>query len=99
MYDPAATLRAAPRRPEPSPGADPTAGFRLALGRVRKVLADYLPGMSAEPARLRPALEAAQAEPALEIERLFSLGWLAWLDGDWVTAEGWLARAEDQVRV
>src|SRR5436305_712526 len=96
MYDPAATLRAAPRRLEPLPGVDPAAGFHLALGRVRKLLGDYQPGMSAEPARLRPALEAAQADPALEGERLFVLGWLGWQEGDWAGAEGWLARAEER---
>src|SRR5262249_12494614 len=99
MYHRAATPRDARRRPEGLPGLDPAALARQALGRVRKLLTAYLPGMSAGPARLLAALgEAPLAAPGHEAERLFARGWLRWLEGDFAGAEALLAEALERAR-
>ncbi|MFO0879175.1 MAG: hypothetical protein U0840_17665 [Gemmataceae bacterium] len=93
MYDPAEKIRLA-GRPLLSPPSTGAAGnLRLALDVVQQVLTEYVPELVWEPAELRAALAARQADVALEAERLFALGWLAWLDGDWTTAETHLAAA------
>jgi hypothetical protein len=73
--------------------ADPVAQGRDILVRVRKLLANYLPGMSCDRRRWRQALGVPMKEPALERERLFALGWLRWLEGDFSPAESLLAEA------
>jgi hypothetical protein len=75
-------MRMAAREREMLPAHTPEEAARLALGRVRKALTDCKPGLIFDPARLRLLLETPLPGPAQEIERLFSLGWLAWLASD-----------------
>jgi hypothetical protein len=93
MYDPVASLRSARRQLDLPVTVDPVAGVRVVLGRVRKLLAEHLPGMGCDH-RFREALSTPMKEPALERERLFALGWLRWLDGDLTAAESLLAEVE-----
>jgi hypothetical protein len=97
MYERSNTLRLAPRLVALPPGLDPDAGFRVALGRVRKVLSAYQPG--AVPwGPTRHLLAARRADPALELERQVALGWLHWLDGAWAAAETHLGAADERCR-
>jgi hypothetical protein len=73
------------------PEVDDAAVFGRAVTRVRKLLSDCLPGMSADAGRLRQALAVPQADGVAEAERQRALGWLAWLEGDWAAAEALLA--------
>jgi hypothetical protein len=98
MYDHAGTLRAVGHQTEPLPGVDPEVSFRLALMRVRKLLGDYLPGMSADAGRLQQTLALTQTVPFLETERVFALGWVTWLLGDWPGAERLLSQADGRCR-
>src|SRR5262245_48084498 len=82
MYDSAPALRPAGPRRESLPGVDPLATFHLALKRVHKLLSEHVPGMSADPARLRDALSQPQPEADVEGQRRFALGWVCWLAGD-----------------
>jgi hypothetical protein len=98
MYDWARTYLTAPRLRDAPAGADPGAAAPLALGRVRKLLTAYAPGLPVDGARLRAALGAALPQPAREAERLFALGWLRWLEGEAVAAELLLAEAGARAR-
>jgi len=71
----------------------PEEAARLALGRVRKALTDWKPGLVFDPARLRVVLATPLSGPVLEIERHFSLGWLAWLADDLAEAVTLLTEA------
>jgi hypothetical protein len=98
MYQPVGAPRTAPASSE-SPGQpDAESAARLALGRVRKALASFVPGMSFAPERLRSGLAAPVADACLEAERCFALGWLAWLAGDVGAAEAPLAQAAAQAQ-
>ncbi len=81
MYLAALPLRTAPRQLDLPSGPDPLASARLALARIRKLLAGFVAGMRWDAFRLRAALARPLPVPALERERLFALGWLAWLEG------------------
>src|SRR3954464_12985168 len=94
MYDKAAPLSSLGRVMERPAAPDPAVSFRLGLARVRKLLGAYLPGMSADAARLKEALGGPVNNAALETERLFALGWVSWLQGDLVAAERSLAEAD-----
>src|SRR5262249_40766784 len=98
MYDRGEANRTAQHLPDAHPGPDPAAAGRLALGRVRKLLTAYLPGMACDPARLEGALAAPLPEPALEGGRPFALGSLRGLGGDWEGAERLLAQAVARAR-
>src|SRR5262249_15766141 len=98
MYDPGVTLRGTGRQRELPTAPDPVGGFRLALTRARKLLGEFFPGMSCEPARLQGALALAQKTAAIEAERLLLLGWLSWLSGDNTSAEGLLAQADEMCK-
>ncbi len=91
MYDRARTYRTTQRLLAPLSGEVPAATGLLALGRVRKLLMGYLPGMACNPSRLRTALAAPLSGPAFDAERLFALGWLRWLEGE--DGEGAFAEA------
>src|SRR5262249_20637045 len=92
MYDRASSDRTASRLPD-LPGPSPDEAARQALGRVRKALTDFLPGMHLDADRLRAALITPFTETSEETDRLFALGWLHWLAGDSVAAEPLLAEA------
>jgi hypothetical protein len=77
---------------------DPGEAARQGLARVRKVLTAFVPGMSLDRSRLQAALAGALAQPDVEAERLFALGWLRWLEGETVAAEPLLAEALRQAR-
>src|SRR5579884_1175997 len=72
---------------------DPHVLARQALTRLRTLLAGYLPGMGCPIARLRGWLRTFLPVPALEAERFFALGWLAWLEGDFPAARALFERA------
>lgn len=91
MDDLPQSYRTLGRRTEPS--ADVPGGVVPALLRVRKLLGAYLPGMTAEPARLLRDLFREEKIPSLETERFFARGWLHWLHGDPASAEPDLAAA------
>lgn len=91
MDDQPESYRTLGRRTEPS--ADVPGGVLPALLRVRKLLGAYLPGMTAEPARLLRDLSREGNIPSLETERLLARGWLYWLHGDSIRAEPDLAAA------
>lgn len=93
MYIEALSLRPAKRQSE-GPDLSPQAWARLALARVRKALAGFVPGMVLPLGRLRRNLQAPLPAPALERERLFALGWLDWLEGEHESALARLADVE-----
>jgi hypothetical protein len=93
MYDRVGAARAARRQADTPAGPTPEAAVRQALLRVRKILENYLPGMSCDVPRLESALAAGVPQPAEEAERLFALGWLRWLAGDFTAAGPLLAQA------
>jgi hypothetical protein len=64
--------------------------------RVRKLLGAFTPGLPGDAAPLRAALAVPVPDSVPGDERLFVLGWAAWLDGDFTAAEGPLAEAADQ---
>src|SRR5262249_18926250 len=82
--------RSARRLAEGPAGRDTAEEARLALGRVRKALTAYTPGMYLDRPRLRESLATALPQPEQEAERLFALGWLGWLEGDPAAGEPWL---------
>src|SRR5919198_250169 len=90
MYERVGTPQSAQRCPEPA-GAAARGSAGGAVDRVRKLLTGYLPGMACDTARLRAAL--AGPLPGREGERLFALGWLHWLAGDFAGGEPVLAQA------
>jgi hypothetical protein len=94
MYDQVDSLRGAGRQMDSPVPPDPAVSVPVILTRVRKLLAEHLPGMSCDRRRWREALAAPVKDPALERERLFVLGWLRWLEGEWAPAESLLAEAE-----
>ncbi|HZY89575.1 MAG TPA: hypothetical protein VFE78_32435, partial [Gemmataceae bacterium] len=98
MYHGAGDARAAPRLVEAPPGPGPEAAARLALTRVRKQRTAFTPDVPFDRARLQEALAGALAEPELERERLFGLGWLRWLEGEAVAAAPLFAEALRQAR-
>src|SRR5262249_27473350 len=91
MYQRGEEVRTARGRGEPpqAPRAEAAAG--LARARVAKLLEAYPPGLPCARPRLQAALASPLADAATETERLFALGWLAWLDGSPVAAEPLLA--------
>jgi hypothetical protein len=98
MYDQARTFRTAQRLLESLSTGDGEEVVRLALGRVRKMLTAYLPGMAVSPARLRAALDKPLLNANLEAERSFARGWLRWLEGDAAGADGLFTEALAQAR-
>src|SRR6266513_4738664 len=82
MYQTLDTPRTAPRVVESPALLAAEAAVRQALGRVRKALTAWLPGMLFDPAALAAALAGPLDDPAQERERLFALGWLRWLAAD-----------------
>jgi hypothetical protein len=87
MYHGAGDPRSARRALDTPAGFSPEATARVALGRVRRLLDAYTPGMEVERTRLPEMLAAALDDPALERERQFVLGWLYWLNDDPIGAE------------
>jgi hypothetical protein len=85
--------RTAERLHETPPGPTAEERTRLALQRVRRLLNDFSPGVFADIAWLRAALDQPLADPAAEIERGFVLGWLAWWSSDFAGAEPLLSEA------
>jgi tetratricopeptide (TPR) repeat protein len=98
MYDRADVPRVARRQTESLPGRNPEDGVRRAVGRVRKVLTAFRPGLPLDSGVLRTALNTTLPQPESEAERLFALGWLSWLDGAFAEAEPWLVKALDLAR-
>jgi tetratricopeptide (TPR) repeat protein len=98
MYDVAGPWRTARRQGEGEGEAAPPPGAAEVLGRVRRLLGNYLPGMSCDPRRWPLAL-ASGVPDALEAERLFALGWLRWAAGDPAAAEELLAAADERCRL
>jgi hypothetical protein len=98
MYHRVGDARSAQRLVETPPGLDPEGLARLALGRVRKLLSAFAPGLPFDRARLQAELATALPQPDQEAERLFALGWLRWLEGDPVAAEPLFAEALRQAR-
>src|SRR5262249_5144235 len=94
MYQPADASRTAPASAE----AEGASAAHLALARVRKALTAFVPGMSFAAERLRAALAAPLADPALEAEGRFALGWLHWLAGAPGDAAAPLAEAVEHAR-
>ncbi len=86
-------MRMAGRVSDILPAHTPEEAARLALGRVRKALTDWKPGLIFDPSRLQVALAIQLQGPVLEIERHFSLGWLAWLTDDLSRASELLTEA------
>jgi hypothetical protein len=98
MYETPASPRDAGRQLDLPAGVDPALAARLALARVRKLHSGFVPSMSITPGRLAQVLERPFRETTLERERLFALGWLRWLLGDFATAARWLGEGERQAR-
>ncbi|HEY7158223.1 MAG TPA: hypothetical protein VH575_30000, partial [Gemmataceae bacterium] len=76
----------------------PEAAARVVLGRIRQLLDAYMPNMPVERPRLPDVLAAVLNDPILERERLFSLGWLHWLNDEPAAAESFLAEATRRAR-
>ena len=93
MYDRTAAPRVSRRQVDPLPGRDPVEAGSLALERVRKTLSAYRPGVPFNPTALRTTIAGAPLPPERETERLFALGWLHWVAGDYTDAETLLAQA------
>jgi len=86
-------LRLAGRERELPARFEPEEAVRLALARVRKVLTAFLPGMFFDPERLQTVLATSPGQGTQEIERLFALGFLAYLADDLAGAESQLRQA------
>lgn len=78
---------------EAQPHLDLDAAALLALCWVRQVLSDRPHGACVDAPVLQNALALPFAEPRLEGERQFALGWLHWLAGDFTAAEARLDAA------
>jgi tetratricopeptide (TPR) repeat protein len=98
MYHGTETPRIARRQVEAIPGRDPVEAARIALDRVRKTLTAFRPGVPLDPAALRAVLSEMQLPQEFEVERLFALGWLSWLDGAYNAAEPLLSQAVELAR-
>jgi hypothetical protein len=103
MYQRSTEGHLAPFQVDRPGGLDSHAAARFALARVGKLLLAFSApaGDSEMPEgvlRLRAPLSVSLADPIEEAERLFSLGWLRWLQGDWLPAipllEAALAQSE-----
>ncbi len=97
MYDPVGNPRSARRQLDAPVTALPPVSAVIVLGRVRKLLGGYLPGMNAD-RRWSESLSAPMKQPAMECERLFTLGWLRWLEGNFSSAESLLDEADKRLR-
>jgi tetratricopeptide (TPR) repeat protein len=97
MYHRSVGSRSAPVQADEPAGADPPDFARLVVDRVRMALTAFNPGMPFDPARYRAALTTPAASVPEE-ERLFALGWLQWLDGNWTAAEPLFADVADRAR-
>lgn len=95
MLEPPPPLRLAGRQID-----RPADGLSLAdaLAQARRLFDGFAPGALPELAALRQALRQRAGSAARDGERVFVLGWLAWLDGHAAAAEGVLADAEALVR-
>jgi tetratricopeptide (TPR) repeat protein len=98
MYQRGEETRIAQSRHEATPGPTPEAAARLALARVRKLLGAYAPGLPCDAGRLSAALGTPFADASLEVDRLFALGWLGWLEGNPAAAEPVLAEVVRRAR-
>lgn len=96
MYRHFSTTRQAANSIEEPPTTDPDEAARFAIDRVRKALTAYKPGMPFEAGRLQSLLEPQCDSVTDRVERLFCLGWLNWLTGNWLAAEPILAEAAKQ---
>jgi hypothetical protein len=91
MYQDHDEVRSERRRPDGPTRISPEARARHALAHIEQALTTGAPAL--DPSRLRAALAVPLADPALEQQRAFSLGWLAWLDGDFPAARTHLTGA------
>lgn len=98
MYELNVKPRSLGRQPLLPTAAPEALDVGSALLRARKVFQGYSSGMSLDGARLRQALRRPAASPALERERLFALGWLRWLEGDFAAAEPLFAESVERGR-
>lgn len=94
MYDATTPPRHAGRDLGPPGSAEQDDRARLALARVRKLLAGFLPGMGCDHDRLLAALAAPLRAADQERERPFARAWLLWLDGKLAEALPLLADVE-----
>jgi tetratricopeptide (TPR) repeat protein len=98
MFQPVDGMRSVGRIREMPPRFTPEEAARLALGRVRKALTAWLPGMVFNPVKLLEQLGCSLGSGIPEIERLLSLGWLHWLSEDLGAAETFLQDAFERSR-
>jgi hypothetical protein len=94
MYHGATPPRSAGRLFNAPVGNNREAAARAALARVRKLLTAHVRGVPFSAVRLRGDLAVPLTDAALERERLFSLGWLSWLEGN---PEAALSRLQEAV--
>ncbi len=92
MYHTVSGPRWAQRALDRPPPAPPGVAAEQALSRVRKILSAHVPGLPIDVDRLLKALADSPPAPGTG-ERLFALGFLHWLRGDFVAAEGMLGQA------
>jgi hypothetical protein len=93
MYHGTGTPRSARSLADNAAASTPVAVAGLALGRVRKLLDAYVPAMTFDAQRLQNDLAISLEDAGSERERLFARGWLAWIVGDFPTAQPRLAEA------
>src|SRR5205807_5164762 len=92
MYQHDSEARREKRRPDGPGRVTPEVRARHALSRFEQLFTDASPKLTLDRDRIRAALKAPLADPELEQQRLFALGWLAWLDGDLALAKSFLGR-------
>lgn len=82
MFQSKFEMRMAGRIREILPAHTPVEAARLALGRIHKLLTAWKLGLVLDPVRLQSLLATPLDAPVLEVERYFSLAWLAWVTDD-----------------
>lgn len=87
MYRNPETFRLPPLRRPQRRGLVPQEALRLALSRVDKALFGYRADLHFDAARLRTRLSVQVPGAPQELLRVWSLGWLAWLTGEYDKAE------------
>src|SRR5262245_24563130 len=86
MYQREDQARSGRRGPDGPGRIAPDERARHALARIDQALTVGPGDLDLDRERLRAALQTALADPGLEQQRRFALGWLDWLDGHFLSA-------------